>query len=268
MQKKTMESSNKHLATLGQAKTKDSQLLSITFPETFKQRQKRAVDEKGVVKPGLNDAYIIAVKGIPKHSYSGSIKEATKQAILAAKNKFVPNGELKPLHYDNYGQIFDYAISGNAIEECLNPKQQSKSVSKGIHLSLAEYIDEIINNSIEVEEHPDYLKNENMKRDGLRVNPHALMHRFYGIAEVDGTPYRVMILLREEKNPMVGNGVHAYEATKIKVLNDISPSTSNGVGSHPQFMIGSSYPLANILHDVEKSYDPGKKLLDESKTFI
>lgn len=233
--------------------------------EPFNQRQRRAVNEKGIVKPGLNEAKVTTVKDIPKHAYQGSIGEATRQAILAAKKKYAPNGQPVQLHYDNYGQKFDYAISGNAIEEYLNPKQQAKSVNKGVHLALAEYIDLVINNSIEVEEHPDYLKDDNNERDGTRVNPHALMHRFYGVAEVDGKPYRVMTLLREEKNPMVGNGIHAYEATKIKVLNDTSSSTSNGVGSHPQFVIGSSYPLANILQDVEKSYDPGKKLLDESE---
>ena len=47
------------------------------------------------------------------------------------------------------------------------------------------------------------------------------------------------------------------------MLNDESPSTSNGVDSGKQTV--SSYPLAKLLENVEKAYDKGKKLLDESK---
>lgn len=90
------------------------------------------------------------------------------------------------------------------------------------------------------------------------------MHRFYGAVVVDGVPYRVMTLMREEKNAIVGNGIHAYEVQKIEVLDE-TPNTPNGVGSHPQSEIGSSYPLAKLLQNVGKSYEKGKNLLDESK---
>ena len=124
-------------------------------PETFKARQKRAVEQKGVVMPGLNDAQVKIVN-VPAHTYTGTIAEATQQAVDAAKAKYVPNGEPMVLHYDNYGAEFDYSISGKAIEVSLSPKHQAKSVNKRVHLSLAEHIDEVIGNSIEVEEHPDY----------------------------------------------------------------------------------------------------------------
>ena len=91
------------------------------------------------------------------------------------------------------------------------------------------------------------------------------MHRFYGTVIIDGKPYRVMTLMREEKNPIVGNGIHAYEVQKIEVLDEETPNTPNGVGSHPQSEIGSSYPLAKLLQDVGKAYERDKKLLDESK---
>ena len=68
-----------------------------------------------------------------------------------------------------------------------------------------------------------------------------------------------MTLMREEKNPVVGNGIHSYEVQKIEVLDEETPSTLNGVGSHPQSEIGSSYPLAKLLKDVVKTMDNGKK---------
>lgn len=232
-------------------------------PETFKSRQKRAVENKGTVMPGLNGAQVKVVD-VPRHHYTGNIAEATRQAIEAAKTKFAPNGKARTLRYDNFGATFDYSISGSAVEESLNPKQQAKSVNKGVHIAMAEHLDEIIGQSIEVEEHPDYLKNEKGERDTSIINDKALMHRFYGAVVVDGVPYRVMTLMREEKNPIVGNGIHAYEVQKIEVLDE-TPNTPNGVGSHPQSEIGSSYPLAKLLQNVGKSYEKDKNLLDDSK---
>ena len=196
-------------------------------PDTFKARQKRAVEEKGIVMPGLNEAEVKVVK-VPRHSYKGNIAEATRQAIDVAKSKYAPNGEAKTLHYNNFGVEFDYPISGRAITESLNPRQQAKSDNKGVHLALAEHIGEVIGESIEVEEHPDYLKNENKERDTNVINDNALMHRFYGAITVDGETYRVMTLMREDEQKTIGKGVHAYEVTKVELLNDDTPSSSSG----------------------------------------
>ena len=233
-------------------------------PETFAERLKLAVENRGVVMPWLNETYVEVVKDIPRHGYVGTIAEATKQAIQKAKEKYTSNGKAKVLHYDNNGVEFDYVISGNAIEICLSPKHQAKSGNKGVHLALAEHLDEVINKSVEVEEHPDYIKGKDGKR-GEDINPDALMHRFYGVAVIDGVPCRVMTLMREEKSSATSNGIHSYEVQKIEVLDNDLPSTSNGVGSQNQLGIDSPYPLAKLLKGVEKSYDKGKKLLEESK---
>ena len=232
-------------------------------PDTFKARQKRAVEEKGVVMPGLNSA-VIKVVNVPAHQYTGGIAEATRQAIDAAKAKYVPNGKPIVLHYNSYGAEFDYSISGKAIEVSLSPKHQAKSVNKRVHLSLAEHVDEVIENSIEVEEHSDYQKNERGERDTQKVNGSALMHRFYGAIAIDGKPYRVMTLMREEKrSDGMRNGVHAYEVQKIEVLDE-TPNTPNGTDGLNSELEASS-AVAKLLKDVEKSYDSGKKVLDESR---
>ena len=231
-------------------------------PDTFKARQRRAVEEKGVVMPGLNEAEVKVVR-VPRHSYKGNIAEATRQAIDAAKSKYAPNGEAKTLHYNNFGVEFDYSISGRAITESLNPRQQAKSDNKGVHLALAEHIGEVIGESIEVEEHPDYLKNENKERDTNVINDNALMHRFYGAITVDGETYRVMTLMREDEQKTIGKGVHAYEVTKVELLNDDTPSSSSGGRGIDENI--TSVAVAKLLKDVEKSYDSGKKVLDESR---
>ncbi len=89
------------------------------------------------------------------------------------------------------------------------------------------------------------------------------MHRFYGTVIIDGKPYRVMTLMREEKNPIVGNGIHAYEVQKIEVLDEETPNTSNGVGTPA--IKREAYPLAKVIKDVGKTMEKDKKLLDESK---
>lgn len=232
-------------------------------PDTFKARQRRAVEEKGIVMPGLNEA-VIKVVNVPAHQYTGGIAEATRQAIDAAKAKYVPNGKPIVLHYNNYGAEFDYSISGKAIEVSLSPKHQAKSMNKRVHLSLAEHVGEVIENSIEVEEHSDYQKNERGERDTQKVNGSALMHRFYGAVAIDGKPYRVMTLMREEKrSDGMRNGVHAYEVQKIEVLDE-TPNTPNGTDGLNSELEASS-AVAKLLKDVEKSYDSGKKVLDESR---
>ena len=231
-------------------------------PESFAERQKQAVENRGIVMPGLNDMSVKVLNGIPRHSYTGNIAEATKQAIQKAKEKYAPDGKAKVLHYDNNGTEFDYTISGNAIEICLSPKHQAKSGNKGAHLALAEHLDEVINHSVEVEEHPDYIKGKDGKR-GVEINPDGLMHRFYGIAVIDGVPCRVMTLMREDGRTEMSNGIHSYEVQKIEVLDNELPSTPNGVGKPISEL--PAYPLAKLLKGVEKSYDKGKKLLEESE---
>ena len=67
------------------------------------------------------------------------------------------------------------------------------------------------------------------------------MHRFYGVAIIDGVPCRVMTLMREDGRSEETNGVHSYEVQKIEVLDNESPSTSNGVGTQKKDL--SAYPL-------------------------
>ena len=116
------------VALSAEAEDGDVRFMMGDGAETFKERQKRAVAEKGVVMPGLNKAEVKVVE-VPRHTYTGNIAEATRQAIDAAKAKYAPNGKARTLHYDNFGVTFNYSISGNAVEESLNPKQQAKSVN-------------------------------------------------------------------------------------------------------------------------------------------
>lgn len=59
----------------------------------------------------------------------------------------------------------------------------------------------------------------------------------------------------------MGNRQYAYDIAEIEVLDAETTSTSNGAE-------GANYglePVAKLLNNLEKHYDPGKKILDESE---
>ncbi|MCF0244860.1 MAG: hypothetical protein HUK06_08795, partial [Bacteroidaceae bacterium] len=245
-------------------------------PETFETRQKRAVENKGTVMPGLNDAEV-KMLDIPRHPYKGRWSEARAAAIADAVEKYTKQGKNEqgqntripiPQQYDNYGVSFTYNISKNSIEESVNPKQTDKSVkqnaSAGVHLAVLNHLDEIIGASIEVEEHPDYLKDEQDNRGPENgYNPNVLVHRFMGAIVVDGVPYRVKTTMLEYKQSNMQNRQYAYDVTKIELL-DNEPGSSVGLDKAAFNDVGL-YPTANLLRNVEKSYDNGEKLLKNSK---
>ena len=85
------------------------------------------------------------------------------------------------------------------------------------------------------------------------------IHRLYGAANLNGSIYRVKVTLKEDKTSMEANVPHSYEATKIELMagtlgnsdNSLSPNTNNSIS------------VAKLLNGVEKSYEKGKKLLED-----
>lgn len=91
-----------------------------------------------------------------------------------------------------------------------------------------------------------------------------MIHRFYGIAHIDGTSHIVKTTIIETRDNKVATTPHSFEVTEIELLsNDNSPSKLEPTVS-PN-VAGVPRRTANLLQGVEKSYDPGKKLIDESK---
>ena len=236
---------------------------------TFEARQRAAVESRGTVMPGLNGAEVKAVE-VPRHEYKGTAMQAKEQAVSDSRGRYLDgNGTPKTQRYDNFGRRFDYTISGNSIAESMNPTAQHKSANLGVHIAVLNHLPEVIGQSVEAEEHPDYMKNAEGKRTTERVNSDVLVHRFYGAVEIDGEIYRVKTTMKESRDPNIGNSQYTYEVTNVEVLtNTGSASTSNGMGSirstesvHSHEIV---YPLAKLLRGVEKSHDPGKELLSES----
>ena len=228
--------------------------------KTFSERVNRAVENKGTVMPNLAEENLKVIN-IPKHKYKGSVGEVKKQAEEDARKKY----QGKTLYYDNYGTAFDYTISGESIEKSISKKATDKSTNIGIHIAVLNRLDEVIANSIEVEEHPDYKKGaDEERRPENGYNANTLIHRFYGAIKIDGIVYRVKTTMKESRSAVEGNKQYSYEVTNVERLNADALSRSNGVGGLTSSR-EDALPLAKIIEKETKSYEKGKKILEASR---
>ena len=256
--------------------------------EHFDAVRDRAVEEKGIVMPNLNKEKVKVVE-VEKHSFKGENEGAIENARAWAKENLVTtNKQELPTMRDGT----PYTISKKAVDKYLSSSAVSKSDELGVHLSVLPKLTDVIHESIEAEIHPDYKKGE----DGTRsvengYGEGVLVHRLYGAVEIDGKMYRVKTTMQEFRGGEE-NKPHSYEVTKIELLdspgkrenpdrphsdasnNSIdnkielpdTPGTAVLPDSSPLDMTPSnSIDTAKLLQGVEKSYDSGKKLLDESK---
>ena len=230
-------------------------------PDTFKARQNRAVKEKGVVMPGLNEAEVKVVD-VPRHSFTGTGKDVLKAAEEWARKNIVGTHTA----INSQGKQFEYEIGNKSVGKYVSSSSVQKSHNLGIHLSVLKRLPEVIQTSIEAEIHPDYTKNDSRERtvDSL-VNVNSLIHRFYGAVDIDGKIYRVKTTIREFGDANLNAKAHNYEVTKIELIE--APSTYGLEANHEHLAMtsASSISVAKLLKDVEKSYDSGKKVLDESR---
>ncbi|WP_304806581.1 PBECR2 nuclease fold domain-containing protein [Paramuribaculum intestinale] len=224
----------------------------------FEATRERALAERGLVMPGLNKAKVRVVD-VPRHDFSGDRPIA--QAKAWAKANLI--GE----HYltDSKGREVEYSISGKSIEKYLSESAISKSDDIGIHLSALKKLPEIIGESVECEIHPSYNKIDGHRLSDNGYNNDLLVHRFYGAIAHEGNVYRVKTTLIEHLDAKTSPHPHAYEVAKIEVLPDYSGNTSIGGAQAYTPTKRGTLQTTKILKGVEKSYDPGVKLLDASR---
>lgn len=255
--------------------------------EHFDAVRDRAVEEKGIVMPNLNKEKVKVVE-VEKHLFGENKADAIKNARTWAKdNLATKNGDMPTMRDGT-----PYIISKAAIDKYLSNSAVSKSDDPFVHLSVLTKLTDVIHESIETEIHPDYKKGE----DGMRsvengYGEGVLVHRLYGAVELDGKTYRVKTTMQEFRGGEE-NKPHSYEVTKIELLDspgkrenpDRPPlvSSNNSIDNKIELpdtpgtaVLPDSSPLdmtpsnsidtAKLLQGVEKSYDSGKKLLDESK---
>lgn len=253
--------------------------------EHFDAVRDRAVEEKGIVMPNLNKEKVKVVE-VEKSPFGDNIETSLKNAREWAKENLVTMGKTEmPTMRDGT----PYIISKRAVEKYLSESAVRKSENLDIHLSVLPKLTDVVHESIEAEIHPDYKKGE----DGIRgiengYGEGILVHRLYGAVELDGKMYRVKTTMQEFRGGEE-NKPHSYEVTKIELLDSpgkrenpdrpplVSSNNSKNITSEGSEKANESDSLplnsatngyistAKLLQGVEKSYDSGKKLLDESK---
>ena len=224
--------------------------------EEFDRTQRIAERDKGIVMPLLNESYVEIVEVEP-HDFNSDrpLVEAQKWAEKYLVNTYVA-------HQGTLNQ-FLYQISKKAIHKYLQPSATDKSENLSVHLSVLKVLPIIINASIEVEIHADYTKENNIRHNNNYVNKNVLIHRFYGAVRFMDKLYRVKTTIKEYKQPeMFINKPYTFEVIKI-VLLDESNSTILGTKVADSTKSGQ-LSAAKLLQNVEKSYDKGKFLLEES----
>ena len=253
--------------------------------EHFDAVRDRAVEEKGIVMPNLNKEKVKVVE-VEKSPFGNNIETSLKNAREWAKENLVTTGKTEmPTMRDGT----PYTISKRAVEKYLSESAVRKSENLDIHLSVLPKLTDVIHESIEAEIHADYKKGENGTR-GIEngYGEGVLVHRLYGAVEIDGKTYRVKTTMQEFRGGEE-NKPHSYEVTKIELLDSpgkrenpdrpplVSSSNSKNITSEGSEKANESDSLplnsttngyistAKLLQGVEKSYDSGKKLLEESK---
>ena len=285
----TEDEMQRYIASKNNGGTHFRMELGKTFSDTkenFDGVRARAVEEKGIVMPNLNKESVNVVP-VEKHSFKGNNEGAIENARKWAKENLVTTGKSElPTMRDGT----PYTISKKAVDKYLSSSAVGKSDDLGVHLSVLPKLTDVIHESIEAEIHPDY----NKDKDGNRsiengYGDNILVHRLYGAVRLDGKTYRVKTTMQEFRGGEE-NKPHSYEVTKIELLEGsktanesdslpLSSATNNSENelldtpgtavlpdSSPLDMTPSnSISVAKLLNGVEKSYDSGKKLLEESK---
>ncbi len=207
---------------------------------------------EGRVEPNIADKYVHIERAKLDHGFANfnEAKEWAKSHIV------------RTLDNEESGGKGNVKISSTAVNKYLSESAVAKSDSKDVHLAVLKKLPEIIHDSVDVETTPDFKKDENgVRKVGNEINKNVLIHRCYGAVEINGNIYRVKITLKEYKDKNEANKAYSYEATKIELFagtlaNDRKTTTDPGTNN--------SISVVKLLKDVEMSYRPGVKVLEES----
>ena len=219
--------------------------------------QKSAVRSKGIVMPHLNKNFVEIVN-VELHDFNSNdpLNEAKKWAEQNLVNTYES-------HIGTFDE-FRYEISKKALKKYLDSSAISKSDNIHVHLSVLKVLPKIIDASIEVEVHADYTKVNDVRSVNNPINDKILIHRFYGAVFYDDKLYRIKTTIYEYRDINRSNKPYTFEVIKIELF-DYESNSSISTPNSPNSQGGLSIRVAKLLQNVEKSYDKGKFLLEESE---
>ena len=163
---------------------------------------------------GMDSLRFVVVRGAPAPF------RCTKDALAWARQ----NGLIGKMSSEETGGKGIVSISGESIRETLNPRQREKSISDEIHFAALTKLRDLIRESIILDCHPDYPKNEaGVHVPGMSPNNGIDICIAYAAFMVLGVVYRVRLTLKRYSQTGTSKA-YAYRVNEIEVL----PGTLGG----------------------------------------
>jgi len=244
-----------------EARRKDVSYAFSETPEDFDATRERAKAEKGTVMPGLAEKEFDVVE-VDRHPFEGSGQEAKEQARAWAE-EHLSGRECQTKDGSKC------VISSNSVGEFMNDARINDSESIGSHISVLMELPKVIAGCEECEIHPDVRKVKKKRLWENGFNDNVLMHVYYGCVQIGDYTYRVRVSMKEYRETDKQNRVYAFstkEIEKIELLGEpCDAALKRQPSAYGETMTHRSISGAKLLQGVEKSYEKGKKLLDESK---
>lgn len=177
-------------------------------------------------------------------------------------------------------------ISRKTRNKLANHLSKMSSELREAYMDMLSYLEEVISNSLLLEEHRDRVKNSEGKRLAENDSDPNIdkVQRLYGAVRIGDKVYRVKTTAQVFAIPNIGSKLHHYDITQIELLEssiDDTPIESNhhrtsnssiesliptagapiNGGSHP-LPINDSVSIAKLIDGVELSYNTGVQLAD------
>ena len=215
-----------------------------------------AIEQKGLVTPNLNQSSV-EVTPLRRHKFTGTGLQAIEKARVWAQGRIVKDY----WYHKGKPDGFKYLIDGDGIGKFLSGSSTKNSDNLGLHLAVLKKLPRIIDESILAETHADYKKVDGKRSPENGVGKTTmLVHRLYGAVRMDGKLYRVKTTLHERYD--ADDRAYDYMVTNVELV--ISGSSTSDALTNSTRKSRKDIAVAKLLKGVEKSYDPGKQLLDES----
>lgn len=152
-------------------------------------------------------------------------------------------------------------ISRNAKKKLVYQMSNLYNAVRFAYIQAVPHIEELVYNSLLLEEHRDRMKNEEGERllENYSDRNIEKIQRLYGAFQYNSQLYRVKTTIQVFKEAQGTSIHHGYDITEIELLN---PKTATPKEGRLQPLNNNPISLAKLLNNVELSYEPNVKLLD------
>ena len=154
----------------------------VRFSKTFSNNekefdavQKLAESKHGIVVNGIWDT-VFPVKKVGRHDFTGTGNQAIEKARDWAEKNLVGSHK----YHEGLDDGFTYEITGGkdgSIGKMLSSSSTTGSQNLGVHLAVLKELPAIIDASLDVEIHPDYIKESGKRNANSTTNKTTLIHR-------------------------------------------------------------------------------------------